>query len=98
MLSVPMIERDTRRATALNLHGLLAHWGEIASETLGHLTARLGGTGARPPQPGTAIAHCSYRPLQAAPRLRLGLAQALRPLRTGHFSTAASGEKRNSFL
>jgi DNA replication protein DnaC len=30
-----MTERDTRRdrASALNLHGLLAHWGEIASET-----------------------------------------------------------------
>ena len=35
MPPVPMTERDTRRdrATALNLHGLLAHWGEIASET-----------------------------------------------------------------
>jgi len=35
MNPVPMTERDTRRdrASALNLHGLLAHWGEIASET-----------------------------------------------------------------
>ena len=35
MPSVPMTGRDTRRnrATALNLHGLLAHWGEIAGET-----------------------------------------------------------------
>ena len=35
MSPVPMTERDTRRdrASALNLHGLLAHWGEIASET-----------------------------------------------------------------
>jgi hypothetical protein len=35
MPPVPMTERDTRRdrATALNLHGLLAHWGEIAGET-----------------------------------------------------------------
>jgi DNA replication protein DnaC len=35
MTPVPMTERDTRRdrASALNLHGLLAHWGEIASET-----------------------------------------------------------------
>ena len=35
MTPVPMTERDTRRdrASALNLHGLLAHWGEIAGET-----------------------------------------------------------------
>ena len=35
MLPVPTTERDTRRdrASALNLHCLLAHWGEIASET-----------------------------------------------------------------
>jgi DNA replication protein DnaC len=35
MQPVPTTERDTQRdrATALNLHGLLAHWGEIASET-----------------------------------------------------------------
>ena len=35
MQPVPTTERDTQRdrATALNLHGLLAHWGEVASET-----------------------------------------------------------------
>ena len=35
MRPVPTTERDTQRdrATALNLHGLLAHWGEVASET-----------------------------------------------------------------
>ena len=35
MQPVPTTEHDTQRAraTALNLHGLLAHWGEVASET-----------------------------------------------------------------
>ena len=35
MQPVPTTERDTRRdrAAALNLHGLLAHWSEVASET-----------------------------------------------------------------
>src|SRR5215472_15059679 len=55
---------------------------------LGHVIARLGGTGARPPQSGTTIAHCPYRPLQAALRLRLGLAQALRPRRHRHADDA----------
>ena len=38
------------RAKALNLHGLLAHWGEAAAA--GWLDAdRLGGAGARAPKP-----------------------------------------------
>ena len=69
------------RAKALNLHGLLAHWSEVAARRLGRAAARLGGAGARPPQPGAPAAHRPYRPLQAALRLRLELAQALRPRR-----------------
>ena len=58
MQPVPTTERDTlrARAAALNLHGLLAHWGEVASEALGRVAARLGGTRARPPQPGATTA------------------------------------------
>ena len=58
-----MIERNTQqaRAGALNLHGLLAHWSEVATG-LGDRAARLGGARARPPQPGAPAAH----------RLRIG--------------------------
>ena len=79
----PMSERDPlrARAEALHLHGLLAHWTEVATAALARDAARLGGAGARPPQPGAPPADRPYRPLQAALRLRLGLAETLRPRR-----------------
>ena len=61
-----MIERNTQqaRASALSsLHGLLAHWSEVATEALGDRAARLGGARARPPQPGAPTACRSHRPL-----------------------------------
>ena len=54
------------RAKALNLHGLLAHWTEAATAGWVADAARLGGAGARPPQPRAPAARRPYRPLQAA--------------------------------
>ena len=39
------------RAKALNLHGLLAHWGEAAAAGLACDADRLGGAGAHAPKP-----------------------------------------------
>jgi hypothetical protein len=59
MSPVPMTERETQRtrAVALNLHGLLAHWGEVASEAW--VTSLLGWEEQERARfrPGTALVH-----------------------------------------
>ena len=45
-----MTELDTlrARAEALHLHGLLSHWPEVATASLGRAAARLGGARSAP--------------------------------------------------
>ena len=75
-----MTEPDTQRAraAALNLHGLLAHWNEVAAEAW--VTPLLGWEEQERSRRGLERrANRPYRPLQADRRLRLVLAQTLRP-------------------
>src|SRR6201994_777554 len=78
-----MTELDTLRdrAEALHLHGLVSHWTEVATQAW--VAPLLGGEKTPPPLPQSAASteDRPYRPLQAALRLRLELAQALRPHR-----------------
>src|ERR1700674_3631803 len=83
------------RAKALNLHGLLAHWEEAAVAGWAGDPDRLGGAGAHAPKPGAPPARRSYRTLQAALRLRLDLAQTLRPLSLRSADGARLPQRRN---
>jgi hypothetical protein len=86
------IRGDTLRTRAEALHTDALARGR--NPALAGTNARLGGAATRPPQPGASPRRRTYRPLQAALRLRLELAQALqrrqaelafgsRPLRSG---------------
>ena len=52
------------RAKSLKLHGLLAHWTEIADAGWVEALIDWEEKEARPPQPGTPIGLGSHRPLQ----------------------------------
>jgi hypothetical protein len=73
-----MTEPDTQRAraAALNLHGLLAHWNEIAAEAW--VTPLLGWEEQERARRGLERRLLrAYRPLQTALRLRRVVAQTL---------------------
>jgi hypothetical protein len=44
------------RAVAVRLHGLVAHWSEVATEALGRAAARLGGATMRQPRSKSSAA------------------------------------------
>ena len=68
--------------SALHLHGLLAHWSEVASRRLARRRCSTGRSrNARRRSLERRLKRRPDRPLQAALRLRLDLAQALRPRR-----------------
>ena len=71
------------QADALRLHGLLAHWSEVMSvpEQARQVAQWLAWESEEccRRKPGAAPARGAHRALQAAGRLRLGLAQAVRP-------------------
>ena len=66
-----------QRASALQLHGVLAHWSEVPTNPVAQSFAGLGGNRTGPPFAGAPAALCAYRTFQAAGRLRLGLARTV---------------------